>query len=138
MPSDKIINIFYQLKEKLLKNENYNFIHYRYEKDFIDFFKIKNVEPLSNILKRIKFKNDYLKIYLSTTNAYNIINKNDIHDYKLIFKNDDDELLKDLNFEEKAFIDYLFGLHSTEIYGNSKSSFSRLLNNYKQTSNYYF
>ena len=137
IPIDKIINIFNKLREKLLGNENYNFIHYRYEKDFINFFKINNLKPLSNILKTIKFKNHNLKIYIASSNAENIVDKNDLNYKKLVFKNENDNLLKDLNFEEKAYIDYLFGLYSQEIWGNSKSSFSRLLNNYKKTSNYY-
>jgi len=53
----------------------------------------------------------------------------------IISKNENE--LKDYNFEEKAFIDYIFGLHSNEIFGHSKSSFSTLLNNFKNTSNYY-
>ena len=41
------------------------------------------------------------------------------------------------NFEECAFIDYLFGLESREVYGHNKSSFSVLLNMSKSTNNYY-
>ena len=42
-----------------------------------------------------------------------------------------------LNFEEQAFIDFLIGKDSYELYGHSKSSFSRVLNSSKQTNNYY-
>jgi hypothetical protein len=41
------------------------------------------------------------------------------------------------NYEEKAFIDYMIGLNSSEIYGHSKSSFSYMLNGIKGTNNYY-
>ena len=45
--------------------------------------------------------------------------------------------LKDYNFEELAFVDYMFGLHSNEVFGHKKSSFSNMLNHLKKTSNYY-
>lgn len=137
IPADKLTNIFNKLRAKLLGDESYNFIHYRYEKDFIHFFKINNLKSLSDIIKNIKFKNNNLKIYIATSNAENVIDKNNLNYKRLVFKNENDDLLKNLNFEEKAYVDYLFGLYCQEIWGHSKSSFSRLLNNYKKTSNYY-
>jgi hypothetical protein len=98
---------------------------------------MNDLDTLSNIIKKIKFKNNTLKIYIATSNVQSIIDTNDVNYKKIVFKNENDNLLKDLNFEEKAYIDYLFGLYSQEIWGNSKSSFSRLLNNFKKTSNYY-
>ena len=32
-----------------------------------------------------------------------------------------------LNFEERAFVDFLIGVYAQEVYGHSKSSFSSLL-----------
>ena len=46
-------------------------------------------------------------------------------------------MLFDLNFEQKAFIDYMFGVNSVECYGHHKSSFSVMINNVKETKNYY-
>ena len=46
-------------------------------------------------------------------------------------------MLLDLNFEQRAFIDYMFGLNSVECYGNNKSSFSIMINVIKKTNNYY-
>ena len=46
-------------------------------------------------------------------------------------------MLSDLNFEQRAFIDYMFGLNSVECFGHRKSSFSIMINHIKQTNNYY-
>jgi hypothetical protein len=46
-------------------------------------------------------------------------------------------MLLDLNFEQRAFIDYMFGLNSVECFGHSNSSFSVMINNLKNTNNYY-
>ena len=46
-------------------------------------------------------------------------------------------MLMDLNFEQRAFIDYMFGINSVECHGHSKSSFSVMINNIKNTNNYY-
>ena len=46
-------------------------------------------------------------------------------------------MLMDLNFEQRAFIDYMFGLNSVECIGHNKSSFSHMINYIKQTNNYY-
>ena len=138
MPSKRLMDIYDKIKCKLLQNdEQYNFIHYRYESDFTNHFNVK-VETLENILLSVKnkFKNPDLKIYIATSNIkYNI----DLSRYDLsqiiIFKDDID--LIDYNFEEKAFIDFMFGLNSNEVFGNRRSSFSEILNNLKGTSNYY-
>ena len=42
-----------------------------------------------------------------------------------------------LDGEEKAFIDYMFGYDSVEVFGHNKSSFSVILNNLKNTNNFY-
>jgi hypothetical protein len=138
-PSNHLYELFNSIKNKLFKkNEKYNFLHYRYEHDFKDWFQI-NIEPLESIILRIKkkFKNPTLKIYIATSNIKKLLvefkNKDILKD--IIYKNEDE--LQDYNYEECGFIDYLFGLHSNEIFGHSKSSFSCVINNSKKTSNYY-
>ena len=54
---------------------------------------------------------------------------------QIVSKNEDE--LTDYNFEELAFVDYMFGLNSNELFGHSKSSFSTMLNHIKKTNNYY-
>ena len=46
-------------------------------------------------------------------------------------------MIIDLNYEQHAFIDYMFGLNSVECYGHKNSSFSCMINSIKQTNNYY-
>jgi hypothetical protein len=82
------------------------------------------------------FKNPNLKIYIATSNIRELINLNDSELRNIIISKNENKLL-DYNFEEKAFIDYMFGLNSTEVFGHSKSSFSHMLNSFKNTSNYY-
>ena len=43
----------------------------------------------------------------------------------------------DLNFVQKSFIDYMFELNSIAFYGDKNLSFSAIINNIKQTNNYY-
>jgi hypothetical protein len=134
IPSPGLMNIYIKIKNDLIKNQPYNFIHYRYEIDFTLHFKI-TVDKLANLIENIKFKNNDLKIYIATSNIKNLLDLKD-NKYKNILYKDDDSLL-DLNFEERAFIDYMFGLNSVECYGHNKSSFSLTINNLKQTNNYY-
>jgi len=137
LPSKKILNLYEKIKSTLLLNkEKYNFIHYRYEIDFTSYFKI-NVDSLENIISNTieKFKNPNLKIYIATSNIKNVINKESKFYDKIITKNEDE--LKGYNFEELAFVDYMFGLNSIEVFGHNKSSFSNILNKLKKTSNYY-
>ena len=133
LPSNHIMEKYNEIKNVII-NEPYNFIHYRYEKDFTSFFHI-NVETLDSVIEKVKFKNNGLKIYIATTNIKTLINLKDSKYQNLLYKNDD--LLGDLNFEQRAFIDYMFGLNSIECYGHKNSSFSNTLNNLKQTNNYY-
>jgi len=139
-PSNRILTRYNAIKRKILGNgEKYNFIHYRYESDFINHFKINDNPGFYNAIQSAKhrFADKNLKIYVAASNTRQFINpnKNDINK-QLLFKNDDE--VKDLNFEENAFIDYMFGLHSNEVCGNRKSSFSCMLNNLKNTNNYYY
>jgi len=135
-PSEYLTTKYIEIKNEILQNkEPYNFIHYRYESDFTNYFQL-GVQSLDKLIDHIQFKNPHLKIYIATSNIKDLI---DLHDAKyqhtLLYKNED--TLQDLNFEQRAFIDYMFGLHSVECYGHSKSSFSCMLNNIKQTKNYY-
>lgn len=137
LPSNRLMNIYNQLKPNIIHdNEPYNFLHYRYEHDFTNHFNLK-IEDLKTIILRIRnnYKNPNLKIYIATNNIKNLININDPELSDIIFKNDDE--MNDYNYEEKAFIDYMFGLDSVEVYGHHNSSFSGILNNLKNTNNYY-
>jgi hypothetical protein len=138
LPSKKLIQVYNSIKSKLLKyNEEYNFIHYRYEHDFTSHFNCQ-IEQLKPLVLKLKhhFKNTHLKIYIATSNIKDIVDLNDPDLCNVIItKNEDD--LKHYNFEELAFIDYMFGIKSNEIFGHSNSSFSCMLNNLKTTENYY-
>jgi hypothetical protein len=133
-PSKEIMEKYIEIKNTIIKDEPYNYIHYRYEKDFTDYFKIE-VDTLDKTIENIKFKNSNLKIYIATSNIKSLLKLNDSKYINLIYKNDD--VLMDLNFEQRAFIDYMFGLNSEECYGHAASSFSHMLNDIKKTNNYY-
>ena len=134
LPSNNIMKKYIEIKNNIIGDEPYNFIHYRYEKDFTDYFKL-NIESLDILIDNIKFKNNNLKIFIATSNIKNLIDLNNFKYKNLIYKNDD--MLLDFNFEQRAFIDYMFGLNSVECFGHSKSSFSVMINNLKNTKNYY-
>jgi len=141
-PSKRLMDIYNNLKSKLINsNEVYNFIHYRYESDFTNAFKVKITGLKQLIIDTMpKFKNPNLRIYIATTNIKTLMDFNEtIFDKKIsdiiVSKNDDD--LQSLNFEEKAFIDFMFGRNSNEVFGHSNSSFSGMLNSIKNSNNYY-
>ena len=132
LPSRYLLEQYEDIHKTLLDGEPYNFLHYRYESDFTDYFQC-TIEKLDLLLDRITFKQKQ-KIYIATSNIQNVLNlKENTHD--IIYK--DEEKLCDLNFEEKAFIDYMFGLHSIESYGHSKSSFSCMINSIKNCPNFF-
>lgn len=138
LPSNILMDVYNTIKIKILNtDEQYNFIHYRYEQDFINHFKC-NVEYLKPLILNIKqkFKNPNLRIYIATSNITKLIDLNDPELNNMILTKNEDELTK-YNFEELAFIDYMFGLNSNEVFGHSKSSFSHMLNNLKRQNNYY-
>jgi len=139
VPSKRLLNKYEEIKNNLLQvGEQYNFIHYRYESDFTRYFKLYNIETLSELIKRIKsrFKNPDLKIYIATTNIQNLIDLNDADIKNTILTKNEDEL-NDYNFEEKAFIDYIIGLNAAEIFGHKLSAFSCMINNIKGTRNFF-
>jgi len=133
-PSANLMEKYIEIKDTLIKDEPYNFIHYRYEKDFTSHFKV-TPEGLDKVIERTTFKNNDLKIYVATTNIKGLIDLSDSKYDNLLYKNDD--ALADLNFEERAFIDYMVGINSEQCYGNKKSAFSIMINQVKGTGNYY-
>ena len=141
-PSAKIINKYNEIMEKL-NCKDYNFIHYRYEEDFVKYFnkinKIYKRPLLDTLIKNINFKQD-LPIYVCTS----CIEK--LHDRKwllkplteystILYKNENDMI--GFNYDECGYVDYLIGKNAKEIYGFSESGFSKNLNKLKRTNNYY-
>lgn len=142
-PNNKLYCIFLNIKKHLLPNK-YNFLHFRYEHDFTSYFNIEYIISIDALLNRLKYKNKNLKLYIACSNikklSKTIYLSNDIYTYKnIIFKDDhfSKYKLNNLNFEEKAFIDFLIGVHSNEVFGHSKSSFSGILNMFHNSHNYY-
>jgi hypothetical protein len=133
-PCPKIMRKYCEIMNKTLENQEYNFLHYRYESDFINHFNIK-VKPLPIIYSAIEFKDKTKKTYIATTNILSLLSPKD-NMYVNILHKDERDLIH-FNFEECAFIDYMIGLNSKEVYGHIKSSFSHMLNNMKATNNYY-
>jgi hypothetical protein len=133
-PSNDIIKEYITIKNNIIGDEPYNYIHYRYEKDFTDYFTVK-IKNLDSLIENIEFKNNNLKIFIATSNIKNLLDLTNCKYNNCIYKNDD--MLMDLNFEQRAFIDYMFGLNSVECIGHNKSSFSHMINYIKQTNNYY-
>jgi len=138
-PCEKLLTVFHEITSKLVKeNEQYNFIHYRYEIDFTRHFQLDTIETLHDLLDRLKsrFKNPSLKIYIATTNIDTLIDLNNA-DIKNTVITKDEGRLTEYNFEEKAFIDYMIGKNAAEVFGHKLSSFSCMLNHLKKTNNYY-
>lgn len=136
IPCSKLFSLFKTIRKDLPKK--YNYIHYRYEDDFIEHFHIENHPKLSDLINTISFAQKYLKMYIACYDITNLPSKfidKPIDKYKnVLYKKD---IYSHLNFEEQAFIDFLIGKHSKEVYGHSKSSFSWLLNASKNSNNYY-
>ena len=142
-PNSKIMNIYLHIKKQILP-EKYNLIHYRYESDFTGFFNISNIQSLDYLIDKIDFKNKNLKIYVACSNLKSLSKTEyllkDFNEYTNIIIKDDyleKHDLNNLNFEEKAFIDFMIGKNAEEVYGHKKSSFSLLLNFMKNTHNFY-
>ena len=136
-PSKKIKEFFLGLKSRL--PERYNFLHYRYEHDFLEHFKIDDREIINTNFPALIQKNIFKKnlpIYLSCSSPLNVLKNIPAKDRKNIFYNDETSL-HDFNFEESAYIDYLVGEASDEVVGHSRSSFSQRLSQSKNTSSYY-
>ena len=134
LPAPKVMNIYNDICASLeLNKEEYNFLHYRYEHDFVIGHQLTDIQTLGTIINKVAFKNDN-KIYVASSNIKSVLNT--VNTSKiLIYKNED--ALKALNFEELAFIDFMIGKNSIEVYGHPRSSFSAVLNILKGTNNYY-
>ena len=137
-PCNKLMQRYNAIKTEILP-EKYNLIHYRYEIDFTNYFKITHIDKLCDLIKNIPFKDKSLKIYVA---ASNILHLPDTHISQpissypnVLYKKDYHST--DLNFEENAFIDFMIGRDASEIYGHNKSAFSSLLNIYHNTDHYY-
>lgn len=141
-PSEKILSKYKKISERLGMTK-YNFLHYRYERDWQIHCKKNNIPficpQIDILIEKIPFKNN-LPIYLSTSNIeslnYNKLMKNQLTKYDNILYKKYTEIY-DLTFDECAYIDYLFSVDSTEVYGFSGSDFSTIINSEKGTNNYY-
>jgi hypothetical protein len=136
-PSKKIKAFFLGLKGRLPKR--YNFLHYRYEHDFLEHFRITDREMVGthfhDLIQKNIFKHD-LPVYLSCSNPLNVLKTIPAQYKKNIFYNDETSL-PNFNFEESAYVDFLVGEASEEVVGHSRSSFSQRLMRSKSTSSFY-
>jgi len=135
-PCKKLRFVFKEIKKTL--PEQYNYIHYRYEEDFIHHFQITDHPKLCDLIKNIVFNNNDLKIYIAAYQVKQIKKEfltQPIDTFEnVLYKKTE---LSDLNFEELAFIDFMIGKNSAQIYGHKNSSFSVLLNAAHKSNNYY-
>uniref|UniRef100_A0A6C0I029 Polysaccharide pyruvyl transferase domain-containing protein n=1 Tax=viral metagenome TaxID=1070528 RepID=A0A6C0I029_9ZZZZ len=141
-PSKKIMDKYNEINEKINCSE-YNFIHYRYEKDWENFL-LKQNKPficplLDTLIKNIPFKKK-MPIYICTSCIETLYDKKlmlkPLSEYSnILYKNEKD--FADFNYDECGYVDYLIGKNAEEIYGFSHSGFSKNLNNLKKTNNYY-
>lgn len=126
-PNERLYQSYLDLSKKFILPKDYLFCHYRYEHDFIRFFRVK-VPSLQDILDKINKEKE--PIYIASTKIEELLERKESNIY---YKKEE----KELNFEENAMIDFLFGIYSKKVYGHYKSSFSRVLNDIKGTNNYY-
>lgn len=134
-PSEYLMQKYIEVKTKLgLVDGKYNYIHYRYEADFITHFQIKKMLSLPDVIERVKFKDSTCTTYIACSNAQDLL-KNYSGKKQILYKNEDD--LKNLGYEECAFIDFMIGKYSKEVSGNIRSSFSGVLNSLHSTNNFY-
>jgi len=136
-PTSKIYKKFLEITKKFPKK--FNFLHYRYEHDFIAHFTKKGAvfPELNDVINLKLFKEADLPIYLASSSAAKIFSSAlSEKNKKFIFFKDETEL-QSFNFEELAFIDFMIGKMANEVFGHSRSSFSNLLNQLKNTNNFY-
>jgi len=137
LPAPAIMQKYMEIKKLIgLENGKYNYIHYRYEPDFINHFQIKNPLTLCNVLNKAKFEDTTCKTYIACSNTGSQLKgcSQTVLD-NILYKPED--CLGELGYEECAFIDFMIGKYSKEVYGNRRSSFSGVLNAMHQTTNYY-
>ena len=135
MPCKKIQTLFHKMQVTL--PEKYNYIHYRYEEDFNQHFKINNPTKLTQIIDEYPFQEKEYPIYIAASNIQHLGKKQlqkPLSQYKNIILKQE---TKQLNFEEAAFLDFMIGKYAQEIVGHEKSSFTLLLNSAHQSNNHY-
>lgn len=141
-PSQKIVNRFKMFKERI-GDLQYNFLHYRYEKDWLKHMnkhRLIYVRPtVDNLLENLPYKQK-LPIYVATSDIYELYNKKlmnkKLTEYtNIIYKTKEES--EGLDYDECGFLDMLISINSAEVYGFKISGFSMNINNFKQTSNYY-
>jgi hypothetical protein len=135
-PSPKIVEELNRVKASIFpQNMNYNFLHYRWEHDFTAHFRIQDIPSLDQLVQTVPFDEPELPIYVATTRLREQIKNPDTYN-RIVYK--DETRLTHLNFEERAFIDFMIGLDSIQVMGNKLSSFSVILNTLKETNHYYY
>jgi len=130
-------------KLRLNVPEKYNFLHYRYEHDFVSHFSSQSPAITFPILQQILdanlFSNTNIPIYIAASGLANLPKshlKEDITKQKnIIFT--DEKKIEGFNFEASAYLDFLIGEQAVEVFGHSRSSFSHYLNNLKNSKNFY-
>lgn len=136
LPCNLLLNKYKEIKSNLkIEDDKYNFLHYRYESDFLRHFHINNLPTLEQLIINNNYSNKELSLYISCSDVNKLVNELTIDKSNIIFKNEDE--LFDLNFEQKAFIDFMFGKNSFQVFGHTNSSFSVILNNLKNTCNFF-
>jgi len=140
-PSQSILTKYKTLRLNL--PEKYNFLHYRYEHDFISYYSAESPENTFPILQEILdanlFSNTDIPIYIAASGLDTLPKshlKEDITQHKnILFTNE--KKIDDFNFEASAYLDFLIGERAVEVFGHSKSSFSNRLNDIKDSRNFY-
>jgi len=139
IPSKKILTEYNRIKEQI--KEPYNFIHYRYEEDMKNQAVRLNGDyytpTLDTLIDANLFKNNNLKIYFATSeiekfHEKGLLNK-PLESYSnILYKKSNLEY-----FDENAFVDFLIGMEAEEVFGVSYSAFSKFINKFNNTSNFY-
>lgn len=140
IPSSKILNEY----NRFITNVNfeYNFLHYRYEKDIKNMVNGKKDDvfvdiTLDNILQSNMFENNNLKTYVATTSIEDFFAekkiKNPLDKYNIFYNKN-----KMRYFDENAFVDFLIGMNSVEVVAFSNSGFSIVLNKLKNKTDKYY
>lgn len=139
-PCNRLMQYYNNIKTSYLP-EKYNFIHYRYESDFVNHFKLKHLHKLCKLIENIPFKDKSLKVYIAASNLLHLsepyISRPITAFSNILYKDGKQGYSDNLNFEENAFIDFMIGRNAVEVYGHNQSSFSTILNSLHNTNNYY-
>lgn len=141
-PSAKILDKYNEIIQKM-DCSMFNFIHYRYEEDWDILLKKLNkvyIRPiLDDIINHVPFKQN-LPIYICTSCIETLYDKKwllyPLSSYSNILYKEKDMMIG-FNYDECGYVDFLIGKNAQEIYGFSRSGFSRNLNALKKTKNYY-